>query len=75
MVCPRVCQETSVAGLTDRDHPRRDSKPWNARMKSPFVPKCAKEAEEVVHKFAELGGLPPSEYLLGVLELSNGGAL
>ncbi|MCQ5373856.1 MAG: hypothetical protein NO515_02360 [Candidatus Methanomethylicia archaeon] len=44
-------------------------------MKSPFAPKCAKEAEEVVHKFAELGGLPPSEYLLRVLELSNGGAL
>jgi len=26
----------------------------------PFVPKCAKEAVDIVHKFAELGGLPLS---------------
>jgi len=39
-------QAIFVAGLTHRDHPRRDSKPWNATIKSPFVVKCAREAKE-----------------------------
>ena len=39
-----------------------------------FVSKDAKETNEAIQKLAQPRGLPPLEYLVRVLVISNGGA-
>ena len=68
-----LCQINVARGLGHRDQGGQ-KKPWNARFKKPFVPGNEEEAMKVIEKFRELGGLPPLEYLIRILDISDGGA-